>query len=194
MHAPQPLPVPSLRLAQSFPPYYTVTLAPRPKLPAILYRHSFHLEVPILGPTLFGLKGATAYDQLGQLRTPMTPDEQRGQGVPMRGGSARPLCLLGTTRDAPGGCGQLGTPKVVRPSHCGRPATASGARASRLQRRRFHCVRPFRTSSRTSGSVSRARPRARPRASAASSPTSAPRATRSSSSSAKTSSPSSRRA
>ena len=88
MHAPQPLPVPSLRLAQSFPPYYTVTLAPRPKLPAILYRHSFHLEVPILGPTLFGLKGATAYDQLGQLRTPMTPDEQRGQGVPMRGGSA----------------------------------------------------------------------------------------------------------
>ena len=89
MHAPQPLPVPSLRLAQSFPPYYTVTLAPRPKLPAILYRHSFHLEVPILGPTLFGLKGATAYDQLGQLRTPMTPDEQRGQGVPMRGGTAR---------------------------------------------------------------------------------------------------------
>ena len=36
----------------------------------------FHFKVPLLGPSLFGLKGAgSAYDQLGQLRTPMSADE-----------------------------------------------------------------------------------------------------------------------
>ena len=40
----------------------------------------FHLKVPLLGPSLFGLKGAgSAYDQLGQLRTPMSADELDGK-------------------------------------------------------------------------------------------------------------------
>ena len=38
---------------------------------------------------------------------------------------------------APGDSGQLSIPRK-RPAHTGRPATASGARASRLQSRRFH--------------------------------------------------------
>ena len=50
--------------------------------------------------------------------------------VPLQG---TPDLLQGTS----GGSGQLGTPRQ-RLALCGRPATASGARASYLQSRRFH--------------------------------------------------------
>ena len=54
---------------------------------------------------------------------------------PWQGPSSAPAPPQG----APGGSGQLGTPRG-RGRPTGRPATASGARASRLQSRRFCCL------------------------------------------------------
>jgi hypothetical protein len=64
---------------------------------------------------------------------------QRAQSVaapPWQCPSSAPAVM--PPKGAPGGSGQLGTPRA-RPRHWG-PASASGARASRLQSRRFRCV------------------------------------------------------
>ena len=64
--------------------------------------------------------------------------EQHGQGAALATISSA-LPPLGV----PGGSGRLETPRA-RGQATGCPATALGARASRLQSRRFHCLWPFR--------------------------------------------------
>ena len=61
---------------------------------------------------------------------------QHGQSAPLSSAPARPSTPPVPPQRAPGGSGQLGTPRA-RLAHWARPATASGARVSCLQRRRF---------------------------------------------------------
>ena len=68
--------------------------------------------------------------------------------LPLPTSPGNPLVVPGlssctSAQGAPGSSVQLGTPRVG-PGHSEIPATASAARASRLQGRRLHCVAPSR--------------------------------------------------
>ena len=72
-------------------------------------------------------EGAQARGRHAELSAEVTQHGQRG---PLGSAPAQPAV---PPQGAPGGSGQLGTPRGGGPA-TGRPATASGARASRLQR------------------------------------------------------------
>ena len=69
-----------------------------------------------------------------------------GQSAPLGSAPVRPLCLLSAHLAA---LGSSVLPERGPATGC--PATASGARAIRLQSRRFRCFSPFRSTSRRTG-------------------------------------------